>query len=126
MQSATSSDRAGLDSYAVGEELCANPGNLPTRIEEITSKGIEGSELVLFLDQMEECFTSQALEYADDFLSALYQATPGKSLWLIATIRSDFLNHCNRHDDLLQVLRGTGNYPTGRIDSTFTANMIRY
>jgi Novel STAND NTPase 1/Sulfatase-modifying factor enzyme 1/Domain of unknown function (DUF4062) len=119
-------EKTELDSYAVGEELCENPGGLSQHLEKITSKGAGGSELVLFLDQMEECFTSQALEYADVFLSALYQAAQeDEKLWVIATIRSDFLKHCHRYPDLLSVLNSPGHYAIGQINPVFTADMIK-
>ena len=118
-------EQAGLDSYAVGEELRDNPADLSARIGEITTKGIGRSSLVLFLDQMEELFTSKALEYADAFLSALYAAAQKKVLWVIATIRSDHLHRCYRHPDLLQVLRGPGHYPVGQVYLTVMVDMIK-
>ena len=121
----TPAEQAGCDPNAVGEALCSNPSDLPARVGEIVSKGIAPSELVLFLDQMEELFTGQASAHADAFLSALYAAAQEEILWVIATIRSDHLQHCHRHPDLLKVLRGQGHYPLGQVDPTVIVDMIK-
>lgn len=111
----TLSERAGLDPYQKGEVLCKNPSELPECIGEILEKGMNGFALVLFLDQMEELFTSQTQDYADAFLAALCETARKGLLWVIATIRSDHLQHCEGHSDLLQVLRGHGYYPARSI-----------
>ena len=121
----TPAEQAGCNPNAVGEALCNKPLDLPARVGEIVSKGIAPSALVLFLDQMEELFTGQASAHADAFLSAIYAAAQEEILWVIATIRSDHLQHCHRHPDLLKVLRGQGHYPLGQVDSAAIRDMIR-
>ena len=121
----TQAERAGLAPYEMGEALCKNLSDLSACIGEIAQKGMDRSTLVLFLDQMEELFTSQAQEYADAFLAALCEAARKGLLWVIATIRSDHLQHCERHPDLLEVLRGQGYYPLGPVDTIAMADMIR-
>ena len=59
------------------------------------------------------------------FINGLCKAARQRSLWIIATIRSDHLHHCERHPDLLKVLRGRGYYPLGQVDTIAMADMIR-
>lgn len=118
-------ERAGLGSYTLGEQLRDKPADRPDRIGKIIAKGIDRSALLLFLDQMEELFTGKAREYADTFLTALHGATLKNALWVIATIRSDYLHHCERRPALLQVLRSQGYYPLGSVDPTIMADMIK-
>lgn len=121
----TPAERAGCDPKAVAKELCGNPSDLPARVGEIVAKGIAPAALVLFVDQMEELFTGQASAHADAFVSALYTAAQEEILWVIATIRSDHLQHCHRHPDLVKVLRGQGHYPLGRVDAPAIIDMIK-
>jgi hypothetical protein len=118
-------EQAGLNSYTIGEKLRDKPEELPSRIEEIIAKGAGRSALVLFLDQMEELFTIHAREYAADFITALTAAARKKVLWIVATIRNDHLQHCYRHEELLQVLRGPGHYPLGQVDPSATEDIIK-
>lgn len=116
---------AGLDAYQKGKELRRDPSGLDACVRQITQKGLDGAALVLFLDQMEELFTSQAREQADAFLTALCRGVDTGTLRVIATIRSDHLHHCERHPELLKVLRGRGYYPLGQVDAIAMAEMIR-
>ena len=109
-------EKAGLDPYWLAYELLSEPDKFTEVIRTIVSRA-DCDELVLFLDQMEELFTSrgkdQEKEGADAFLSALYQAVHETPLRVIATVRADFLHHCHQHPDMLKVLKGQGHYPLG-------------
>lgn len=119
---------AGLDPYRLAEELLARPETFIENVRMIISKSASADALVVFLDQMEELFTSrgqaQAYEQTDAFLRALFRAAKESPLRVISTIRSDFLHHCHRHPDLLQVLRGAGHYPLGRLEQFMMRDMI--
>lgn len=117
-------ERAGMDAYKVAEELVRQPGNLGKRVQEVVAKGMGTDGLVLFLDQMEELFTTLDQAQSQAFLSALYQAAQGANLHVIATIRSDFLQYCHEQADLLKVLKGQGHYPLGPIDGISIGEMI--
>jgi len=84
--------RAGLRPDAIIEELRKSPDTLIQQLRKIIVGGAKGRTLVLFLDQMEELFTSQDIEQSNKFLTELYRAAQEKTLWVIATIRSDHLN----------------------------------
>jgi Sulfatase-modifying factor enzyme 1/AAA ATPase domain len=117
--------RGGLNVYELAEKMAAEPNILPEKIHEIISKGMDGDGLILFLDQMEELFTSQNPEVSNKFLSALYEAAQKGSLRVLATIRSDHLHLCHAHPEMLQILRGpAGHYPLGPVEPFMLSDMI--
>src|SRR5215813_12727824 len=116
--------RAGLQPDAIAKELKQSPDILTRHLRRMIADGADGKTIVLFLDQMEELFTSQDIEQSNLFLAALYRAVQEKALWVIATIRSDHLQFCHRHPDMLQVLRGQGHYPLGRVEPFMMHDMI--
>ena len=116
--------RAGLQPDAIVKELKQSPDTLIRLLPKIIAGGTDGKKLVLFLDQMEELFTAQGVEQSNKFLKALYGAAQEKALWVLATIRSDHLHFCHRHSEMLQVLRGAGHYPLGRVESFMMHDMI--
>ncbi len=63
-------------------------------------------------------------EQSEAFLSALYQGVNENPLWVIATIRSDFLHHCYHHPDMLKVLRGPGDYKLDRVEPYMMHDII--
>ena len=117
-------ERAGVNSFDSGQRLLSEPGILTELLKTIISKGTSADGLILFLDQMEELFTGQSRDSAERFLAALYRAANEATCRVIATIRSDFLHHCYEHDDLLKVLRGTGHYPLGRVETYMLRDVI--
>jgi formylglycine-generating enzyme required for sulfatase activity len=119
-------ERAGLDPYGMGRELAAGHEGLAPTLGRILSQGSERDALILFLDQMEELFTAADGDQGltSRFLSGLYAATQTLPLWVVATIRSDLLHHCYAHRDMLEVLRGPGHYPLGRVAPHMMHDMI--
>ncbi|MEK6804213.1 MAG: SUMF1/EgtB/PvdO family nonheme iron enzyme [Nitrospirota bacterium] len=116
--------RAGLRPDKVIEDLTRNPDTLPGYLMRIVKDGTGHQALVLFLDQMEELFTAQDPVTANQFLAALYRTAQEKVVWVLATIRSDQLHHCHRHPDMVTVLRGSGHYPVGPVESFMLNDMI--
>ncbi|MBI4003059.1 MAG: SUMF1/EgtB/PvdO family nonheme iron enzyme [Nitrospira defluvii] len=116
--------RAGLRPDAIIEDLNREPETLPGHIRRIVKDGTESQALVLFLDQMEELFTSQDRTKSNQFLSALYHAAQEKTVWVLATIRSDHLQYCHRHPDMVKVLRGSGHFPVGPVESFMLTDMV--
>jgi Domain of unknown function (DUF4062)/AAA ATPase domain len=116
--------RAGLRPDAIIEELNKSADTFTQHLRKIMAGGADGRTLVLFLDQMEELFTSQNVEQSNKFLTELYRAAQEKTLWVIATIRSDHLHFCHRLPAMLQVLRGPGHYPLGRVEQFMMHDMI--
>ena len=120
--------QSGFDPCRLGEQLAAQPAIFTEQIQKIIANGIDHDALVLFVDQMEELFTARNkdkdLVRLDAFLSALYRGAHETPLWVIATLRSDFLHHCHGHPDLLQLLRSGGQYPIGPIASFMMDDII--
>jgi len=107
---------AGLDAYQLAQALAEDRENLVVLLERLLRGGLQADLLVLFLDQMEELFVADGA-VAARLLSGLHQSAQRLPLRVIATIRSDLLHQCYRHTEMLQVLRGPGHYPLGRVAS---------
>ncbi len=117
-------ERAGMKPYQSAEHLSKQPGDLSRHLHEIVTKGLDTDGLVVFVDQMEELFTVHDQTQAKAFLSALYQVAQDASLYVLATIRSDFLQYCYEHPDLLKVLNGQGYYALAPPDGSSIHDMI--
>ncbi|MEO6202180.1 MAG: DUF4062 domain-containing protein [Nitrospirales bacterium] len=117
--------QAGLRPDTLLADLTRAPETLGAQITTIMKKSGPTHELVLFIDQMEELFTAQDLTQTNRFLSALYRAARERALWVIGTIRSDHLQHCHRHPDLLKVMNGNGSYALGPVKPHMMEDMIR-
>jgi hypothetical protein len=109
-------ERAGRDDYQLGRELAEGDKQPVEVLKNLLCRGLEADRLLLFLDQMEELFTTPELDtgLVQRFLSGLYAATLTLPIQVIATIRSDLLHHCYVHTEMLAVLKGSGHYPLGR------------
>jgi formylglycine-generating enzyme required for sulfatase activity len=116
--------RAGLTLDDVLEELPRDPKTLTGHLNTIIKKGSNPHALLLFLDQMEELFTFQEITQSNQFLTALYHAAQEGVLWIVATIRSDHLHYCHRHDAMVKVLGSRGHYPLRRVDRVMMHEMI--
>ncbi len=117
--------QAGLRPDTLLTDLTRAPETLGAQITTIMKKSGPTHELVLFIDQMEELFTAHDLTQTNRFLSALYRAAQERALWVIGTIRSDHLQHCHRHPDLLKVMNGNGRYALGPVKPHMMEDMIR-
>jgi|GEM_PF-1406787 len=116
--------QAGLKPDEVAQELSQSPDRLTHYVRKILTEGTDRHALVLFLDQMEELFTTQTLAASTEFLRALYKAAQDGPLWVLATLRSDHLHHCHAHPEMLRVLRGPGHYPLGAIEPFMLSDLI--
>lgn len=116
--------QAGLRPDEVADELSRSPDRLSQYVLKIMTENSDHQALVLFLDQMEELFTAYTPTQSGQFLQALYQTAQDVSMWVLATIRSDQLDHCHRHPAMLRVLRGPGHYPLGPIEPFMLPDLI--
>ncbi len=116
--------QAGLRPDKLLEVLIQNPDMLGTQIKNITKNWDFQHKLLLFLDQMEELFTSHDRSQANRFLTALLHATQEDALWVASTIRSDHLHYCHRHPDMVNVLNGQGHYALGPVKPYMMKDMI--
>lgn len=75
--------------------------------------------LCLFLDQLEDVFTQSWVTPAqrDCFFAAVTHLVATRQVFVIATMRADFLDRCEAHQELMRLKAGQGTYhlepPTG-------------
>jgi formylglycine-generating enzyme required for sulfatase activity len=116
--------RAGLRPDELVEQLNQSPNTLSNLLKRLIKEGMNGRALVLFLDQMEELFTAQDATQTRQFLTALYRAAQEKTVWVLATIRSDHLQHCHGHAEMRAVLGSKGHHPLGPIEAFMLEDLI--
>ena len=70
------------------------------------------TRLLLLVDQMEELFTHPAVSKGDItvFLQALAALARSGSVWVLATMRSDFYSRCQEYPVLLALKEGKGQF----------------
>lgn len=70
------------------------------------------ARLVLFVDQLEELFTSEHISTDDRqrFDRALSTLVRSGAVWAIATLRSDFYSRCSELEGLMSLKEGAGQY----------------
>ena len=68
------------------------------------------TRLLLLVDQLEELFTDKRLSDADRdrFLAALEALARSGAVWVLATVRSDFYQQCQRLPALMRLKEGPG------------------
>ncbi len=87
--------------------------------------------LILGLDQLEELFLLEdrfpAIERAR-FLAAIASLVRSKIpyVWVVGTLRSDFFSKCEESEDLIQLLKGKGQYHLLPPNSNEFSQMIRF
>ena len=118
--------RAGLRPDELVERLTQSPNALSNLLRKIMKDSMNGQVLVLFLDQMEELFTAQDAPKNRQFLTALYHAAHEKTVWVLATIRSDHLQHCHGHAEMRAVLGSKGHHPLGPIEPFMVEDLITH
>jgi WD40 repeat protein len=85
------------------------------------------ARLALVVDQMEELFTHPAMtkEAPKNFVRLLKQLTNGGRVWVLATLRSDFLHRCEEVPDLIELKAGEGLYQLEPPSSAEIGQLIR-
>ncbi len=116
--------RAGLRLGPILKDLERAPNTLVAYLKHLINNGSQHQTLLLVVDQMEELFTSQNIEETNEFLTALYQATQEKVLWVLATIRRDSLHNFQRHPKIAKVLNGQGHYVLAPVEPLMMQEMI--
>ncbi|MCP5306039.1 MAG: SUMF1/EgtB/PvdO family nonheme iron enzyme [Chromatiaceae bacterium] len=92
------------------EGLQADHGVLDGWIEQMLEDRPGWSELVLFIDQLEELFTVVRPDHRAPFAELLVHAAASSRVRVLATLRADFYHHCVGQRPLDELLR-TGTYP---------------
>lgn len=109
-----------LDEDAIYEQLRASQNGFS---EVASSLGLQKRNLVIVVDQFEELFTFQHFSgddntshVANEFVQALLQAIaqPEMAVYIVLTMRSDFLGNCTEFEGLTEVINN-GQYLIPRL-----------
>lgn len=96
--------RAGLIPRLTGEHVVFTPGAHPLKTYEEHVAGHPPADLVVVVDQFEECFTLCAdPAERDAFLSALVRSATGRTR-VVLGVRADFYEHCAFHEKLAEAV----------------------
>ena len=76
------------------------------------SKGQASTRLVLLVDQLEELFSNSSIqdEARERFFEALESLARCGQVWILATVRSDFYQHCQSIPALVRMKEGGGQF----------------
>jgi len=85
------------------------------------------SRTVLVIDQFEEVFADERIDHAERerFFARLAQVVATRSVWTIATLRSDFYPRCVEHATLVALKSGDGQYDLGAPTPAEIGQVIR-
>jgi tetratricopeptide (TPR) repeat protein len=103
--------RLGGSVQKLAEELRGRPGEAVVRIEtgvaaDVALAGVppEHARLLIYVDQLEEVFAQANVEAAAQLFGALVALARSRSVWVVATLRSDFVHRLEAFPDLMQCL----------------------
>jgi WD40 repeat protein len=87
--------------------------------------------LILGLDQLEELFLLEdrfSPTERNRFLAAVASLVRSRTsyVWVVGTLRSDFFSKCEESEDLIQLMKGKGQYHLLLPDSNEFSQMIRF
>jgi formylglycine-generating enzyme required for sulfatase activity/energy-coupling factor transporter ATP-binding protein EcfA2 len=114
----------GLEARDIAKKLEADPKALTQLIPQVLRGKPDSSELLLFIDQLEELVTMVRASYRAPFAEMLCQAVAGKRFRAVATLRADFYHQMIPISDSLVKLLQNGSYPLGVPDEVSLNEMI--
>ncbi len=110
----------------IAEELAEEPQRITEYATTLLAGRPAGAALVLFVDQMEELFTTVAKAHQTAFLDLLAHAAGDPWLRVLATLRADFLSQAVAEPTLQPLLQApAGTYLLAPPDPLALAEMIR-
>jgi len=123
---ATSED---ISTEWVAEALRRSPGLLQPFIQTALGSMAEGGDarLVLVVDQFEELFSNKHFSEQSrrQFIDAIDSLARSGLVWVIGTIRSDFMHEVEAWPTLVTLMRGDGQYHLARPREDELLQMIR-
>lgn len=110
--------RIGLSTTALAESLRSEPGGAAARVEtylaaQAAAQKLNPSQvrLLLYVDQLEELFTLPGVaEHAAAFLDVVAAFAALRTVWVVATLRSDFAHRLEAHPAIMGALRRSSPY----------------
>ncbi len=115
---------SGPQAREVAQKLEADPKALTHLVPQILRGKPDSSELLLFIDQLEELVTQVRVPYRAAFAEMLYQAVAGERFRAVATLRADFYQQMIPISSALVQLLQIGSYPLGAPDAMSLHEMI--
>ncbi len=93
--------------------------------EEKLSK-IAQAKLIVYVDQFEELFTSSNIDekMQEVFIELLFKLFSSSYVWVVASMRSDFMSHLDKFPKLLTLLNNGAEYKLGFPKSTEIGQII--
>jgi formylglycine-generating enzyme required for sulfatase activity len=114
----------GLGTREIAQKLAGDPKALTKLIPQILRGRPNSSELLLFIDQLEELVTMVSASYRAPFAEMLWQAVAGERFRIVATLRADFYHQLIPISGALVQLLQNGSYPLGAPDPLSLQEMI--
>jgi hypothetical protein len=78
----------------------------------LKAAGKGGARLIVLVDQLEELFSrkSNSAEESQGFFEVIEALARSRLVWVVATVRSDFYQECQKVPALVQMKQGSGHY----------------
>ena len=114
----------GQEAREISQKLEADPKALTQLIPHVLHGKPDSSELLLFIDQLEELVTLVSASYRAPFAEMLSQSVAGGRVRAVATLRSDFYHQMIPISGALIQLLQNGSYPLGAPDPESLYEMI--
>ena len=114
----------GLEARDIAKKLEADPKALTQLIPQVLRGKPDSSELLLFIDQLEELVTLVSAPYRAPFAEMLHRAVAGGRFRAVATLRADFYHQMIPVSDALVQLLQNISYPLGAPDAVSLYEMI--
>jgi len=110
----------------LAELMRSKPDNVGVLMQRVFPQG--GARLVIVVDQLEEIFTHAFIDQSERlaFVRALSSLAATGSVWIIATMRSDFYPRCEELPELMALKEDRGQYDLAPPTATEIGQMIRF
>jgi hypothetical protein len=115
---------SGQEAHEIAQKLEADPKALTQLIPQILRGKPDSSELLLFIDQLEELVTVVRAFDLAPFAEMLCQAVAGERFRAVATLSADFYHQMIPNSGALVHLLQNGSYPLGAPDPVSLYEMI--
>ena len=93
----------------LAKELFISPENINEMGRIILASSPQWAELVLFIDQFEELFTTTDQKFRAPFIKMLQEASSARKIRMISVVRVDYYHECTRWSSLVELFQN-GSY----------------
>ncbi len=104
--------------HEIAESLFSHPERAASTLEDCIAADAKIAaleprliRLIIYIDQLEETFSNPAAAASEaSLVAAIVALSHSPSIWVAATIRSDFIHRLEAHPDLMQAKDGNASY----------------